>query len=90
VVVGYIYVTVGGEYFFQSNGADGNLVHNILLSLPGGSALNATLNGAYVGPLSASQAAVFFKLYPIKGNHSSSGKGSLPCFTTPLPKAQWT
>jgi len=89
-IVGYLYVTVSGQYFFQSNGVDPNLITNILASLPGGSALNAASNGAYVGPLSSTQVNTFFKLYPIRGNQSTSGKGSLPCFTTPLPKSQWT
>jgi hypothetical protein len=84
-VVGLIYVTNGGQYFFQGNGADGNFIANLVGTLPGGSAIAATQNNAITPPLTPAQANAFFKSFPMHG----LGKGSGKCFTTALPASAW-
>jgi hypothetical protein len=85
-VVGYVYVTASGLYFFQSNGADPSMFTSLLNAIPGAAAANAAANGGYSPPLTSSQANALFKQYPVTG----ANKGSQPCFTSALPKSQWT
>lgn len=88
-LVGWIAVTQK-SWFIVSNGKDGNLVHNIAANVPGLSniwaALNNTQTGAISPPLTQSEMAAIFKMYPW---NAKTGNGSAACFTGPLPQTQW-
>jgi hypothetical protein len=49
-------------------------------------AINNTQTGAISPPLTQTQMATIFAMYPWNGKN---GNGSAACFTGPLPQTQW-
>jgi hypothetical protein len=85
-IVGYIYETASGIYFFQSTGADSSLVQSIASILNLSGVFTSITNGAISLPLTPAQVKKIEAKYPVK----APNKGSQPCFTNMLPKKFWS